>query len=92
MFDEWLKRPYRGALGDERLQRVAMLEQKLERQCSVGGVICRMTGSKGFAVVGEGPRSDGEQNQERVFTSGIDERACVECEAHRDGVSCEPLL
>jgi hypothetical protein len=92
MFDELLERPYRGALGDERLKLVAMLEQQLERQCSVGGVIFRMTRSKGFAVLSEGTRIDGEQNEERVFPYGIDERAFGEFETHRNGVSCEPLL
>ena len=68
MFDELLERTHRGALGDERLKLVAMLEQELELQFSVGGVVFRMTGSKGFAVLGEGPRIDGEQHQELVFT------------------------
>src|SRR5262245_32742152 len=67
MFAELLERPYRGALGDERLKFVAMLEQKLELQFSVGGVIFRMTRSKGLAVLSEGTRIDGEQNEERVF-------------------------
>jgi hypothetical protein len=68
MCDELLEHTHRGALREERRKLVAMLEQKLELQVSVGGVIFRMTGSKGFAVLGEGNRSDGEQPQELVCT------------------------
>ena len=68
MFDELFERPQRGALRDERLKLVAMLEQQIELQFSIGGVVFRMTGSKGFTVLGEGGRIDGEQHQERVLT------------------------
>jgi len=67
MFDELLERTHRGALRDERLKLVAMLAQQLELQCSIGGVILRMTQRKGFTVLGEGRRIDGEQHQERIF-------------------------
>ena len=68
MFDELFERPQRGALRAERLKRVAMLEQQSELQCSIGGVVLRMTRSKGFTVLGEGRRVNGEQPQERVCT------------------------
>jgi len=92
MCDAWLERTHRGAWGVEGLEFVAMREQELELQFRVRGVIFRMTGSKGFAVLSQGTRIDGEQHQELVFPEGIDERAFVEFEAHRDRVSCEPLL
>ena len=92
MCDELCERTQRGALRDERLKLVAMREQQIALQCSIGGVVCRMTRSKGFTVLGEGRRVDGAQHQERVLPSGLDERTCVEFEAHRNGVACAPLL
>jgi hypothetical protein len=92
MFDEWLERTHPGALGDERLTLVAMPEQELELQCSGSGGVFRMTGSEGFAVLGQGNRIDGEQHQELVFAEGRDERAFGAFETHRNGLSCTPLL
>jgi hypothetical protein len=68
MFDEWLERTHPGALGDERLKLGTMLEQELERQFSVSGVVFRRTGSEGFAVLGQGHRIHGEPNQELGFS------------------------
>ncbi len=92
MFDELRKRTHGGALGVEGLQLVAMLEQELELQFGVSGVVFRMAGGEGFAVLGQGGRVDGKQNQVLVLTQGGDEGAFVEFKAHRDGASCEPLL
>src|SRR5262245_32195097 len=92
MCDALLERTQRGALRDERLKLGAMLEQQLERQCSIGGLIVRRTRRKGCTVLGEGSRIDGAPHQERVLTRGIDERPFVACEAHRNGVACAPLL
>src|SRR5262245_18293115 len=68
MFDELLERTQRGALRDEWLKLIAMPEQQIELQFRIGGVVLRMTRRKGFTVLGEGSRVDGEQHQERVFT------------------------
>ena len=92
MFDEWLKRTQRGALGGEGLEFVAMLQQELQLQCSVRGVVFRMAGGEGFAVFGQGARMDREQHEECILTQGVDERTFVEFKAHRDGAACEPLL
>jgi hypothetical protein len=69
-----------------------MLEQEFKLQFGVSGIVFGTAGSEGCAVLGQGPRVDGEQDQECIFTQGIDERAFVEFEAHSVGVSCEPLL
>ena len=50
-----------------------------------------MAGREGFAVLGQGQRIDGEQDQKFVFTQGLDERAFIEFEAHSNGASFEPL-
>jgi hypothetical protein len=92
MFDEWLEHPQRGALRDERLKLVAMLEQPSALQVSSGGVVLRLPRSKGCTGLGEGSRVDGAQPQAGVFPSGRDERPVVECEAPRNGVACAPLL
>lgn len=91
VFDAWLEGTHLGAWGVERLPCVAMLEEELERQFGVRGIVCGMAGREGFTIRGQGPRGDGEQDQERVCTQGVDERAFVQFEAHRDGASDEPL-
>jgi hypothetical protein len=68
MCDAWLERTHPGALGDERLQRVTRREQELARQFSVRGVVLRMTGSEGVAVLGQGHRIHGEQHQALGFS------------------------
>jgi hypothetical protein len=92
MVDELLKGTPRGALGGEGLTFVAMREQELKLGFRVSGSVFRMTGSEGFAVFGQGNRIDGEQDEERVLTQGVDERAFAEVEAHGDGAPREPLL
>ena len=92
MFDEWVKGTHRGALGGEGLKCVAMLEQEFKWQFGVRGIVFGMTGREGFAVLGQGPRIDGEQDEEVIFTQGVDERAFVAFETHSDRASCEPLL
>ena len=92
MCDEWLKGTHGGALGVKGLQVVAMLEQEFKLQFGGSGIVFGMAGREGFAVLGQGPRVEGQQDQECLFTQGVDERAFVEFEAHSDRVSCEPLL
>jgi hypothetical protein len=92
LFDEWLKRTQRGALGGERVECVARLQQALQRQCCVRGVVCRMAGCEGCAVCGPGARMARAQHEACLLTHGVDERTVVECKAHRDGAACEPLL
>ena len=92
MCDKWLKRTQRGALGGEGLEFVAMLQQELKLQCSVRGGVLRMAGREGFAVFGQGAGIDREQDEECLFTPGVDERTFVEFKAHRDGAAGEPLL
>src|SRR5262245_47729669 len=59
---------------------------------SVSGVVFRMIRREGFAVLGEGPRSAGNQDEEVVVTYGVDERACVEFATHSARVSCAPRV
>ena len=92
MFDKLFEGTHRGALGLEGLEFVAMLEQELKLEFRVSGIILGMAGREGFAVLGQGQRIDGEQDEERVLTQSIDERAFVEFEAHRHRASCKPLL
>lgn len=88
--DEWRQGTHLGALGGERCECVAMREQELAHELSVGGIVCGVAGRAGFAVRGQGQRVDGEHAQKLVLTQGVDHRTCVEFKAHRDGVSCEP--
>jgi hypothetical protein len=92
MCDELLTRTQRGALGDERLECVAMLQQELKLRRGVRGVICRMAGRAGFPVFGQGARTDREQHEACLLTQGVDERTFVEFKAHRDGAAGAPLL
>jgi len=92
MFDELRQGTPRRALGVQGLQFVAMLEQEFQLEFGIRGIIFGMTGREGCAVLGQSPRVDGKQDEEVVFTEGIDERAFVEFEAHSDRASCEPLL
>jgi hypothetical protein len=92
LFDEWLKRTQRGALGGERVECVAMLQQALQLQCRVRGVVLRMAGCEGCAVFGPGARMARAQHEACRFTQGVDERTVVEFKAHRDGAACAPLL
>src|SRR5262245_20017187 len=89
MCDELRKRTQRSALGGERVELVAMLQQELTLQCSVRGVVFRMAECEGFAVLGQGARSDRAQDEEGILTSGVDERTFVACKAHRDRAACE---
>jgi hypothetical protein len=91
MFDEWFEGPHRGAWGGEGRECVAMLEQERKREFRVRGIVLGVAGREGCPVRGQGPRIDGEQNKKCVLTPGIDERACIECEAHGNRASCEPL-
>jgi hypothetical protein len=81
-----------GALGLEGLELVAMLAQELKLECRVRGIVLGVAGSEGFAVLGQGQRIDGEQDEERVWPQGLDQRAFVEFEAHRHRASCKPLV
>jgi hypothetical protein len=68
MFDELRPGTHRGTLGGERRQLVAMLEQELEQEFSGGGVVPGVAGREGLALLGQGLRMDGAQDQQRVFT------------------------
>ena len=74
------------------MESVARLQQELQRQCSVRGVVFRMAECEGVPVCGQGARIDREQHEACLLTQGVDERTCVEFKAHRDGAACEPLL
>jgi hypothetical protein len=91
MFDELFESTHRGALGVEGLEFVARREQELKLKFGVSGIVLGVAGREGFAVLGQGQRIDGEQDQKVVFTQGIDERAFIEFEAHSNGASFEPL-
>jgi hypothetical protein len=91
MFDEWFEGTHRGAWGVEGRELVAMLEQELKLEFRVRGVVLGVAGREGFAVLGHGQRSDGEQDKKFVLTPGVDERAFIEFEAHGNRASCEPL-
>jgi len=69
-----------------------MLEQELKLEFRVRGIVLGVAGSEGVAVLGQGQRIAGEQDEERVLTQGVDERAFIEFEAHRYRASCKPLL
>ena len=91
MFDELFEGAHRGALGVEGREFVAMLEQERKLPCGVSGIVRGVAGRAGFAVLGQGQRSDGAQDQKCVLTQGIDERAVLEFAAHRHGAAFEPL-
>ena len=91
MFDEWCEGTPRGALGVEGRELVAMREQELTRPCDVRGIVLGVAGREGVAVLGQGQRMDGAQDQQCVLTQGLDERALIEVEAHRHGASFAPL-
>jgi hypothetical protein len=92
MCDKWFEGTHRGALGLEGLECVARLEPELKREFRVRGIVLGVAGREGFAVLGQGQRMDGAQEEERVLTQGVDERAVIEFEAHRHRASCKPLL
>jgi hypothetical protein len=92
MFDKLFEGTHRGALGLGGREFVAMREQELKLELRVSGIVLGVAGREGFAVLGQSQRIDGEQDEERVWTQGVDERAFVEFEAYRHRASCEPLL
>jgi hypothetical protein len=92
MCDKWFAGTHRGALGREGLACVAMREPELKREFRVRGIVRGVAGREGVAVRGQGQRSDGAQEEERVLTQGVDERAVIEFEAHRHRASCNPRL
>lgn len=89
--DELFKGTHRGALGVKGLEFVALREQKLKLEVRVRGIGLGVAGSKGCAVLGQGQRSAGEGDKKVVLTQGLDERAFIAFEAHRNGASFEPL-
>jgi hypothetical protein len=89
--DELFEGTPRGALGGAGLEFVARLEQELKLQFGVSGIVLGVAGREGFAVLGQGQRIDGEQDQNCVLTQGLDERAVIAFEAHSHGASVEPL-
>jgi hypothetical protein len=92
MFDTLFEGTHRGALGLEGREVVARLEQELKLEFRVSGSILGMAGSEGFAVLGPGQRIAGEQDEARVWTPGVDERAVGEFAAHRHRAPWGPLL
>jgi hypothetical protein len=91
MVDELFEGRHRGALGVEGLEFVAMREQELKLEFGISGIVLGVAGREGFAVLGQGPRIDGEQDTKFVLTQSIDERAFIEFEAHGHGASFEAL-
>jgi hypothetical protein len=92
LVDEVRKGTHGGALGGKGRQGVARLAQACTWPFGGSGIVLGRAGSAGCAVLGQGPRGDGEQDQEGRWTQGVDERACGKFEAHSDGVSCAPLV
>lgn len=92
MFDELRQGTHYRALGGQVLQFVAMLEQEFHLEFGVRRIIFGMTRSEGFAVLAQGRRVDGKQDEEVIFAEGVDKRAFVEFEPHSDRGHCEPLL
>jgi hypothetical protein len=91
MFDEWFEGTPRGAWGVEGREFVARREQELQREFRVRGIVLGGAGREGFAVLGPGQRSAGEQDKPCVCLQGIDARAFIACEAPGNRASCAPL-
>ena len=90
MFDEWSQRAQRRALGGEGGKLVAVLEEALDLECGVGGVVFRTARGKRCTVPREGEGIDGKEHEAIILAQCGDHRPCMQLKTHRNGLAVQP--
>lgn len=92
MFDDLLQGGHRSALGLEGFEPFGVLDQQVELQTGIGGIILGAAAGECFAILGQGLGVDGEQDDPVVLAQGGDQGSFVELEAYRGGLAIESAL
>jgi hypothetical protein len=91
ILDELPEGSHRGALGPERFELVAVLEQDVEGQPGVGGVVLGSAGVPSITIASKGLRIDRKHDDEVVLEKGGHDRSALELNANSDGLALEAL-
>jgi hypothetical protein len=73
------------------MELFGMLEQKIECELGIGGIILRPAWGEHLAVLGECGGMEGKQHEELVLAKRIDDRPLGELKDDRDGPAAEAL-
>ena len=90
VFDELRQGAHRGALRDKGGEFVAVFEQDLDLEFSIGGVIFGSARGKRVAVRGHGERIDGKEHEAIIVLQRRHNGTCIAFQADGKRLAVEP--